>query len=142
MTKRRIDPDFERLRSKAPRMRGRMFLGAAPMLVGLLAGVNGFGHLQEPPTIRRPPLRQHAPPVNPRWVWPPPVATPMVVPAPRGIDEAMIHRARPDLDPKMVVPAFPIVEAVPAPLPYDPLWDVPIPPAPGFTEPGGTTPRR
>ncbi|OJW17091.1 MAG: hypothetical protein BGO49_08065 [Planctomycetales bacterium 71-10] len=143
MTTRRIDPDFEERRSKAPRARGRRFLGAAPVLVALLAGVNGFGYLQAPPNFRRPPFRPTAPRMwTPPPALPPPALPPMVVPAPAGIDEAMIHRARPDLDPRMVVPAFRAMEGGPAPMPYTPLWNVPIPPAPGLTEPGGTTPRR
>lgn len=135
MTTRRIDPDFEERRSKAPRPRGRRFLGATPVLVALLAGVNGFGYLQAPPTFRRAPLRQQARPLAP-------ALPPMVVPAPAGIDEAMIHRARPDVDPRMAVPAFRAMEGVPGPMLYNPLWNVPIPPAPGLTEPADPAPPR
>lgn len=148
MTTRRIDPDFEERRTKAPTTRRWRLLGATPVVVGLLAGLNGFGYLQAPSDFRRPPLRRPSPRMGtppmvvPAPVFPPPalhapavpapVVPRMVVPAPAGIDEAMIHQARWDLDPRMVVPAFPAVDFNPARKLSRPLWNVPIPPAPGL----------
>jgi hypothetical protein len=102
------------------------FAGAAAIVfLGLLAGVGAPGRSREPPPWRRPPLRRYTLPIPPR---PPAPALPrMVVLAPTGIDEAMIHQARPDIDPGMIVPA---------------PMAVPIPPAPGLRGPGGTIPRR
>ncbi|WP_337176697.1 hypothetical protein [Paludisphaera sp.] len=132
MTTRHIDPDFEQRRSKAP---GRGLLGAGLVLVGLSAGM-GWGERPEgPPGLRWEPYRWDFRPARP---MPAPGFRRMIVPAPRGIDEGMIHQARPDIDPGMIVPAFPTVDAVPMPVPMP----APIPPAPGLRGPGGTTPRR
>lgn len=126
----RIDPDSEELRSKAP---GRSLLGAGLVLAGLSAGM-GWGERPEgPPGLRREPYRWDFRPARP---VPAPGFHRMIVPAPMGIDEGMIHQARPDIDPGMIVPAFPMVDAVPMPM------TMPIPPAPGLRGPGETTPRR
>lgn len=115
MTTRRADSDFRKRRSEARPSRRALLRGAAPVLVALLAGMSGVWDVQTPPFRRR-----ALPPPTTRT--PVPIRVGMIVPAPRGIDEAIIVPARPDVDPGIFAPLVPL--------------------APRFRGPGGTIPGR